>query len=58
MAMVLGAGFAPFRGGPMRYLSDQSEEHWRQRIDRSATVGHFDCEEPLWQAWFAAKKSP
>ena len=55
MAMVLGAGFAPFRGGPMRYLGDISEGDWRERIDRVVAVGHFDYDVELWQAWFATQ---
>jgi 3-hydroxyacyl-CoA dehydrogenase/enoyl-CoA hydratase/3-hydroxybutyryl-CoA epimerase len=52
MAMVLGAGFAPFRGGPMRYMRDQGEDHWRKRIGRLVTAGHFECNEQLWREWF------
>jgi len=31
--MVLGAGFAPFRGGPMRYIEQGGLTRMRQRLD-------------------------
>jgi len=49
--MIFGAGFAPFRGGPMEYASEQQKANIKMRLDALASRygARFDAD-PAWSS--------
>ena len=47
--LIFGAGFAPFRGGPMQYAADESKENIKARLAKLASVyGERFAPDPWW----------
>ena len=48
--MILGTGFAPFRGGPLRFADHFGSRKWSTEMERTATAGNLQPCDLLRQA--------